>query len=101
MSQKPPYFKNQAPYSGDQEYTDDIFPHDVNALLGKDANGNPIDAEASSKAASLIKSGEIEFKRASELFKDTRYVFISDNIKMEDIVPGDIDDAYFLFAVQN
>ena len=32
---------------------------------------------------------------------DTRYTLIADNMKMDDIVPGQIDDTYFLFAVQN
>jgi len=49
----------------------------------------------------LIDTNNIEFKRASEIYRDTGYVLISDNIKMEDIVPGDIDDIYFLFSVQN
>ena len=102
MTQKPTYYKNQNPHSGDNQYTDDLFPLNMNTLMGLDSNGNPIDAEAYNKAVGGgIKKDNIEFKRATEIFKDSRLVLISDNMKMEDIVPGELEDTYFLFAVQN
>ena len=50
MTEKPPYFKNQSPYSGDQEYTEDLSPPNMNSLLGQGSNGNPIDSEAYNNA---------------------------------------------------
>ena len=74
----------------------------MNTLMGLDSSGNPIDVEAHNKAAGRgINKDNIEFKRATEIFKDTRFVLISDNMKMEDIVPGELEDTYFLFSFQN
>ena len=102
MTQKPAYYKNQNPYSGDNDYTDDLFPLNMNTLLGLDSSGNPIDKEAYNKASGgAINKDNIEFKRATEIFKDERFVLISDSMQMEDIVPGELKDDYFLFAVQN
>ena len=96
------YYKDQQPGKEGEDYKDDLFPPTENSLLGLDSNGNPIDQEAYDKAiGGLIKKDEIEFKRAHEIYKDTRYTLIADNMKMDDIVPGQIDDTYFLFAVQN
>ena len=102
MTEKPAYYKNQNPYSGDSNYTDDLFPPNMNTLLGLDSSGNPIDQAAYNKAVGgAIKKDEIEFKRAAEIFKSERVVLISDNMQMDDIVPGELEDDYFLFAVQN
>ena len=96
------YYKDQQPGKEGEDYKDDLFPPTENSLLGLDSNGNTIDQEAYDKAiGGLIKKDEIEFKRAHEIYKDTRYTLIADNMKMDDIVPGQIDDIYFLFAVQN
>ena len=98
------YYKGQASGKEDQDYQDDIFPPNENSLLGIGSDGNPIDQEAYDKAiGGLIKKDEIEFKRAHQIFeeKKERYTLIAENMKMDDIVPGDLDDTYFLFAVQN
>ena len=91
MTANLPYFKGQQPFSGkgDALYTDDIFPPDTNSFFGSNA-----------QALSNISKDDVIFKRASEVYQ-SRYVLISDNMKMEDIVPGQIEDTYFLFAVQN
>ena len=91
MTANLPYFKNQKPFAGgkDQLFTDDIFPPNINSFLGSNPQG-----------LSKINKDDVEFKRASEIY-ESRYVLISDNMKMEDIVPGQIEDTYFLFAVQN
>ena len=101
MSKEFPYYKNQQPNKTGNKYTDDLFPPNENSLLGLDSSGKPIDQEAYNKAiGGLINKDNIEFKRASEIYKE-RYVLIADNMQMEDIIPGDIDDTYFLFSVQN
>ena len=103
MTNEIPYYKDQIPGVEGKEYKDDIFPPNENSLLGLNSEGNPIDQEAYEKAiGGLIKKDEIEFKRATEIYgSGTRFVLISDNMKMDDIVPGEIDDSYFLFTVQN
>ena len=103
MTNEIPYYKDQTPGVEGKEYKDDIFPPNENSLLGLNSEGNPIDQEAYDKAiGGLIKKDEIEFKRATEIYgSGTRFVLISDNMKMDDIVPGEIDDSYFLFSVQN
>ena len=98
------YYKNQKKFEGkgDEKYTDDIFPLNANTFFGLDSNGNPTNQEQYSQALNVISKDDIAFKRASELYQSgSRYVLISDNMKMEDIVPGKIEDTYFLFAVQN
>ena len=101
MSQQFPYYKDQKPNQTGNKYTDDLFPPNEKSLLGLDSNGAPIDQEAYNKAiGGLINKDNIEFKRASEIYKE-RYVLIADNMQMDDIVPGEIDDTYFLFSVQN
>ena len=103
MTSEFPYYKNQAKGEEGKLYTDDIFPPNEKSLLGLDSEGNPLDKESYDKAINgLIKKDEIEFKRATEIYKEnTRFVLISDNMKMDDIIPGDLNDAYFLFSVQN
>ena len=101
MSQNFTYYKDQKPNQTGNKYTDDLFPPNEKSLLGLDSNGTPIDQEAYNKAiGGLINKDNIEFKRASEIYTE-RYVLIADNMQMEDIVPGEIDDTYFLFSVQN
>ena len=101
MSQNFTYYKDQKPNQTGNKYTDDLFPPNEKSLLGLDSNGTPIDQEAYNKAiGGLINKDNIEFKRASEIYTE-RYVLIADNMQMDDIVPGEIDDIYFLFSVQN
>ena len=101
MSQNFTYYKDQKPNQTGNKYTDDLFPPNEKSLLGLDSNGTPIDQEAYNKAiGGLINKDNIEFKRASEIYTE-RYVLIADNMQMDDIVPGEIDDTYFLFSVQN
>ena len=96
------YWKNQEKGTEGKEYTDPLFPPNKNSLLGLDSSGNPIDQEAYTNAnGSKINSEKIEFLRASEIFKGSRYVVISDTIDMDDIVPGQLEDTYFLCSVQN
>ena len=87
MTSEFPYYKNQAKGEEGKLYTDDIFPPNEKSLLGLDSESNPLDKESYDKAINgLIKKDEIEFKRATEIYKEnTRFVLISDNMKMDDI----------------
>ena len=96
------YWQNQEQPKEGELYTDPKFPPNENSLMGKDSNGNPIDNEAYTNAnEKYINPTKIEFLRASEIFKDSRYVLISDKMDMSDIVPGELEDSYFLVSVQN
>ena len=96
------YWQNQEQPKEGELYTDPKFPPNENSLMGKDSNGNPIDNEAYTNAnGKYINPTKIEFLRASEIFKDSRYVLISDKMDMSDIVPGELEDSYFLCSVQN
>ena len=80
------YWKDQEKPKEGELYTDSLFPPNENSL---DPSG------------SLINKSKVEFLRASEIFKGTRYVLISDKMDMNDIVPGELEDSYFLVSVQN
>ena len=96
------YWKNQNPGKEGEMYTDDLFPPNLNSLMGLDSSGNPIDQEAYANAnGKYINPQKIEFKRASEIFKNDRYVLISDKMDMNDIIPGALEDSYFLSSIQN
>ena len=96
------YWQNQEQPKEGELYTDPKFPPNENSLMGKDSNGNPIDNEAYTNAnGKYINPTKIEFLRASEIFKDSRYVLISEKMDMNDIVPGELEDSYFLCSVQN
>ena len=96
------YWKNQAQPKEGELYTDDLFPPGQNSLMGLDSSGNPIDKDAYTNAnGKYIIPSKIEFLRASEIFKDARYVLISDKMDADDIVQGELEDTYFLFSIQN
>ena len=80
------YWKNQEKPKEGEIYTDSLFPPNQNSL---DPSG------------SLINNSKVEFLRASEIYKGSRYVLISDKMDMNDIVPGELDNSYFLSSVQN
>ena len=96
------YWKDQKPGKEGEAYTDDIFPPNENSLMGLDSSGNPIDKEAYSNAnGKYINPQKVKFMRASEIYKNDRYVLISDKMDTNDIVLGDLEDSYFLISVQN
>ena len=96
------YWGNQSPGKEGEAYTDDKFPPNENSLMGLDSSGNPIDKDAYTNAnGKYINPQKVAFMRASEIFQNDRYVLISDKMDMNDIVPGELDDSYFLASVQN
>ena len=77
------YWKNQEKGKDGEKYTDNLFPPNESSL------------------GSSIDTSKVEWLRASEIYKEKRYVLISDKMDMNDIVPGQLEDAYFLSSVQN
>ena len=87
------YWGNQQPGKEGEPYTDDKFPPNTNSLMGLDSSGNPIDKEAYTNAnGQYINPQQVEFLSASEIFKNERYVLISDKMDMNDIIPGALED---------
>ena len=96
------YWGNPTRPTEGEIYEDFEFPPNVNSLMGLDSKGNPIDKEAYTNAnGKYINPEKVDFLRASEIFKDTRYVLISDKMDMNDIVPGELEDTYLLSSIQN
>ena len=94
----PTYWKNQERPQEGVEFQDPLFPPTANSLLGLDSSGNPIDSKAYSEKARNIKTNEIGFLRAKELFPNGFNLF-SDKIEMGDVQQGSLGDCYFLSSV--
>ena len=94
----PTYWKNQEKPKEGEVFKDPLFPPTNNSLLGLDSNGNPIDSKAYSEKAKSIKTSEIGFARAKEIFGDN-YTLFSDKIEMGDVMQGSLGDCYFLSSV--
>ena len=90
------YYKNQNP--GDGKFVDDRFPPVPDTVFGK-INGSYTDtnAERRGKGTSAIKAkpGDIEWKRAKEIWGDDAKIF-GDKVTLEDIKIGEVADAYFV-----
>lgn len=71
------YWKNQQQGKEGEKYTDNLFPPNESSL------------------GSSIDTSKVGWLRASEIYKEKRYVLISDKMDMNDIVPGQLEDAYF------
>ena len=97
---KIPYWKNQETPKSGALFTDPLFPPNKNSLLGLDYNGKIIDSKSYKDNIKEIKENEIEFIRASEIFKD-KYKLFSEKIDLEDVIQGNLGDCYFLSSVAN
>ena len=94
----PTYWKNQEKPQEGKEFKDPLFPPTANSLLGLDSSGQPIDSKAYSEKAKNIKTNEIGFFRAKEIFQND-YNLFSDKIEMGDVQQGSLGDCYFLSSV--
>ena len=94
----PTYWKNQAKPEEGKEFKDPLFPPTSNSLLGLDSSGKPIDSKAYSEKSGNIKTNEIGFFRAKEIFQND-YNLFSDKIEMGDVQQGSLGDCYFLSSV--
>ena len=72
--QKLKYWKNQTPPIEGKKYTDDLFPPNVNSLIGKDSSGNFIDKVEGEKHAKKIDTKVIGWMRCSDLYKNQKYL---------------------------
>ena len=77
------YWKNQEKGKEGKKFTDKLFPPNKSSL------------------GSSIDTSKVEWLRASEIYSNVRYVLLSDNIDMNDIVQGQLENSYFLSSVQN
>ena len=93
------YYKEDRPPKKGEPFTDPYFPPNENSLLGKNEKGEFLDKREGKEKASRIPSNNIEWKRASEIFKGKKYFLFEDVIEMDDILQGQLGDCYFLSSV--
>ena len=87
--------KDSQPKKGKQ-FQDPNFPPNENSLIGKDANGEFIDKIDGESKAGRIPVNDLEWRRASQIFKDEKYLLFEGTIEMADINQGSLGDCYFL-----
>ena len=95
-----PIWKKQKEPKPGKLFTDPLFPPNAYSLLGLDSKGRPLDIKAYQDNSTEIDYKEIEFLRASEIFKDN-YSLFSEKIKFDDIIQGSLGDCYFLASIAN
>ena len=101
LFQQLPYFKKQRPPAKGEKFTDPLFPPTANSLMGLNEDNQPYDLKAYTDNKDDIKMEEITFMRASEIFKDQKYLLFQDKIEMADIKQGGLGDCYFLASIAN
>ena len=94
-----PYWKKQSPPIKDQKFTDPLFPPNINSLLSKNENGEFLDFKHGPKMEKRIKTEEIAWMRASEIFKNEKYSLFEKQIKISEISQGSLGDCYFLASI--
>lgn len=87
--------KDSQPKKG-KKFQDPNFPPNENSLIGKDANGEFIDKIDGESKAGRIPVNDLEWRRASQIFKDEKYLLFEGTIEMADINQGSLGDCYFL-----
>ena len=93
------YWKNQSIPNKDEKFTDPLFPPNINSLLSKDEYGKFIDKKHGPQMENRIKTEEITWMRASEIYMDQTYSLFETKIKMADITQGSLGDCYFLASI--
>ena len=96
-----PYWKNQSIPQKGQKFTDPLFPPNENSLLSKDENGEFIDKKNGPKREKRMKSEEITWMRASEIYKSQKYLLFENKIDIVDISQGILGDCYFLASISS
>ena len=96
-STKPlPTWKNQPTPKQGEQYTDPLFPPNINSLISKNSDGEFVDKIEGPSKADRIPVDNLEWKRVSEIFKGQRYLLFENKIEMADINQGSLGDCYFL-----
>ena len=91
-----PYWNNQPAPSKNVKFQDLYFPPNENSLIGKNSKGEFVDKIDGKERANRIPVDQLEWKRASEIFKNQKYLLFEGKIEMADINQGSLGDCYFL-----
>ena len=93
------YWKSQKPPLPNNQFTDSLFPPNINSLLSKDEYGIYIDLKEGPIRSKNIDTINTKWKRCSEIFKNQKYLLFENRIKKEDVIQGTLGDCYFLASV--
>ena len=93
------YWKNQSLPPRGQKFTDPLFPPNINSLLSKNEKGEFLDLKHGPKMEKRIKIEEIDWMRASEIFKNQKYSLFENQIQLSEISQGSLGDCYFLASI--
>ncbi|MCQ2820705.1 MAG: calpain family cysteine protease [archaeon] len=80
-------------------FTDPNFPPNKNSIEGRDSKGIFTDAINGPIEYTQTHSGEVEWKRASDIFKGKPYYIFEGEIEPNDIIQGELGDCYFLSSL--
>ena len=94
-----PYWKNQPLPLQNEKFIDSYFPPNINSLLSKNENDEFIDKKHGPKTEHRIKTEEITWMRASDIFKNKKYSLFETYIDIINISQGSLGDCYFLASI--
>ena len=96
------YFRDQSPYTGKENYVDDVFPPNNRSIFGLDSHNQPIDKNEERRADAVkdfqIDADDIEWLRPSQIFGPD-YAIFEGNIEFDDVRQGSIGNCYFMASI--
>lgn len=100
------YYLNQKPFSlskNNKKFVDDLFPPNINSLVGKNPNGEIIDKASSRYEKNLnklqVKVDDVVWLRPEEFFPGGKYTIFEGSIDIDDVNQGNLGNCYFLSAI--
>ena len=94
-----PIWKDQSLPNPGEQYTDDIFPPNYNSLSSRNSEGEFLDPKNGPKREKAIEADKLKWERASNIFKDSKYLLFEDKIEPNDVNQGTIGDCYYVSSV--
>ena len=91
-----PIWKDQSLPNPGEQYTDDIFPPNYNSLSSRNSEGEFLDPKNGPKREKAIEANKLKWERASNIFKDSKYLLFEDKIEPNDVNQGTIGDCYYI-----
>ena len=96
-------YKNQKYPKPNEHFTDDLFPPNLNSLMGLDKDGNPIDKIRprliKSRNDFIYDPDNIIWLRVKDIFINTNYNIFVDDICIDDVKQGNLGNCYFMSSL--